>query len=134
MRSLYYPYLILDGKTANNLVSWFGELFLLTPVALRSHLHIPQVKFIDPLPETWKQRFGGILTEYRLFSQMYTDKSFLEYLKHAHPFLEDEESPSVLRQFLKGKEKKGEELPKQVIATLFLYLANEYQEQILDSL
>ncbi|CAD7776166.1 MAG: hypothetical protein KCCBMMGE_00420 [Candidatus Methanoperedenaceae archaeon GB37] len=132
MRSLYYPYLILDGKTANNLVSWFGELFLLTPVALRSHLHIPQVKFIDPLPETWKQRFGGILTEYRLFSQMYTDRSFLEYLKHAHPFLEDEESPSVLRQFLKGKEKKGEELPKQVIATLFLYLANEYQEQILD--
>ena len=133
MRCLYYPYLKLDEKTAESIALCFGELFILTPFAIHPRFSIAEVKFIDPLPEVWKEQFRHVLAEYRLFSQVYTDKSFLEYLKHAPSDSSDEEKVSLLKRFLRGESLKKEEkdFPKEVTSALFLYLADEYREDML---
>jgi len=134
MRCLYYPYLKLNEKIADSIALCFGELFILTPFAIHPRFSIAEVKFIDPLPEVWKEQFRHVLAEYRLFSQVYTDKSFLEYLKHAPSDSSDEEKVSLLKRFLRGESLKKEEkdLPKEVTSALFLYLADEYREDMLD--
>jgi len=133
METLYYPYLYPKEKTAYAIAACFGKLYSLTPLALRPRFSIPAQKFLDPLPTDWKESFRSLLYQYRLFTQIYTDRSFLEYLKFVPPQSDDEEKTSVLISLLKGKDiKKTSEIPKEVISALFLYLAEQYRQNIFE--
>ncbi|MCD6320050.1 MAG: hypothetical protein J7M03_05150 [Candidatus Desulfofervidaceae bacterium] len=132
MRALYYPYISLETRQAGALVDCFKELFVLAPLALRPRFTLPKVKFIDPLPKEWQEKFRNILSEYRLFKQTYTDKTFLEYLKFVPPESPDDEGVSKLTRLLRGKmiEKEEKSVPGEVTSSLFLHLAQEYSSYI----
>lgn len=132
MRALYYPYLTLETKQASALAKCFQEIYLFAPLALRPRFAIPQVKFIDPLPKEWQEQFRSILSEYQLFKQIYTDRSFLEYLKFVPPDAPNEERISTLTRLLRGEtiEKGKDTLPKEVISSLFLHLAKQYSSSL----
>ncbi len=132
MKSLYYPYFQLSSLKANWLASCFSDFSIFCPLPLRPSFSDP-VKFIDPLPEKWQRSFKGIINEYRLFSQMYEDKSVLEFLKHQSLVFEDEERTSLLISNLKGFKREKTEFPNILAASLFLWLAQEYRIGTLSS-
>ncbi len=132
MQVLYYPYLTLDTPQLNKIASCFTKLYLFAPRGIRPRFVVSQAKFWDPLPEDWQDKFRALLSQYQIFQQMYTDKSFLEYIKHAPPPSPDEEKVTLLIRMLRGGmvEKEDEKLPPEVISALFLYLAQEYSSAI----
>lgn len=132
MESLYYPYFQLSSN-ANLLAGYFPDFSIFCPLALRPSLPGVSVKFIDPLPEKWQHPFKNMVNEYRLFSQMYGDKSVLEFLKHESLVSEDRERTSLLISNLKGFKEKETELPNMLAAALFLWLAQEYHIGTLSS-
>lgn len=132
MESLYYPYFQLSSN-ANWLTGYFPDFSIFCPLVLRPSLPGASVKFIDPLPEKWQRLFKNMVNEYRLFSQMYGDKSVLEFLKHESLVSEDRERTSLLISNLKGFKEKETELPNMLAAALFLWLAQEYHIGTLSS-
>ena len=132
MQVLYYPYLMLDTPQVNKIASCFSELYLFSPLSIRPRFVVSQVRFYDPLPKDWQNKFRALLSQYQIFQQIYTDKSFLEYIKHAPPPSPDEEKVTLLIRMLRGGrvEKEDERLPPEVISALFLHLAQEYSSAI----
>ncbi len=132
MKVLYYPYLTLETTSLNKVASCFEEVFVLSPLALRPRFVIPKVKFIEPLPSEWSKKFRSLISQYQIFKQVYTDKSFLEYLKHVPPAQPDFEAMTSLMRFLRGNQvdKPEESFPPEVTCALFLHLARQYSQDI----
>lgn len=132
MESLYYPYFQLSSN-ANWLADYFPDFSIFCPLVLRPSFSGASVKFIDPLPEKWQHLFKNMINEYRLFSQIYGEKSVLEFLKHKSLVYEDQERTSLLISNLKGFKEKETELSNMLAAALFLWLAQEYHIGTLSS-
>ena len=127
MKCLYYPYFQLSPEKANLYYNLFSNLSIFCPLILRPKSFHNKIRFIDPLPKDLQHPFKNMVNEYRLFFQIYEDKSILEFLKHTHLVSEDEERPSSLISSLKGFKREKKEIPNILAACLFLWLVQEYR-------
>jgi hypothetical protein len=134
MEMVYYPYLVPYKGSLKPLSLFFDGLSFLCPKRLYPSYDTTKVKFIDPLPKAWRDEFYDLVAQYCLFAKTYKDTTFFEYLKNLPSNHQSEENISAIEKFLRDKpiekEKKG--LPKKVISALFLKLATEYRDSLLD--